>query len=130
MKRKMTKAQLRRVVAERAIAFYQAQSLVRRLRERLNEEYGAFFLATGEPEPHRRRIDPDNPAYGPVIAYTADSYELYRRARQAKNSAKRRMDTAIRALLGPDACANDLPLASSLPALPFRRTNASGETLQ
>ncbi|QBF27475.1 hypothetical protein EXN22_17955 [Pseudomonas tructae] len=130
MKKNLTKAQLTQLVAERAVAFYQVQAQMRLLRERLNDEYSAFFQATGEPEPQRRRIDPDNPAYGPVIAYTADSYELYRRARLAKNSAKRRMETAIRALLGPDACVYYLPPASSLPALPVRRTNATGETLQ
>ncbi|AYN09509.1 hypothetical protein [Pseudomonas putida] len=130
MKKNLTKAQLTKLVAERAVAFYQAQAQMRQLRERLNDEYLAFFQATGEPDPKRRRIDPDNPAYAPVIAYTADSYDLYCRARQAKNSAKRRMETAIRALLGPDACASDLLPASSLPALPVRRINASGETLQ
>lgn len=130
MKKNPTKAQLTRLVAERAVAFYQAQAQMRRLRERLNAEYSAFFHATGEPEPQRRRIDPENPAYGPVIAYTADSYERYCRARQVKNSAKRRMEAAIRALLGPDACIYDLPSAGSLPRLPFRRINASGETLQ
>ncbi|MFJ2981219.1 MULTISPECIES: hypothetical protein [unclassified Pseudomonas] len=130
MKKNLTKAQLTQLVAERAVAFYQAQGVMRSLRERLNDEYSTFFRATGEPEPHRRRIDPDNPAYGPVIAYTADTYELYRRARMAKNSAKRRMETAIRALLGPGACICDLPPANSLPALPVRRTNSTGETLQ
>lgn len=130
MKKKLTKAQMTKLVAERAVTFYQAQAQVRRLRERLNDEYSAFFQATGEPDPKRRRIDPENPAYAPVIAYTAGSYELYRRARQAKNSAKRRMETAIRALLGPGAGVYELPPASGLPALPVRRTNAAGETLQ
>lgn len=130
MKKNLTKAQLTKLVADRAVDFYQAQAQMRQLRERLNDEYSAFFQATGEPDPKRRRIDPANPVYAPVIAYTADSYELYCRARQAKNSAKRRMETAIRALLGPDVRVHDLPPTSSLSALPFRRTNAAGETLQ
>lgn len=130
MKKNLTKAQLTKLVAERAVAFYQAQAQMRQLRERLNDEYSAFFQATGEPDPKRRRIDPDNPAYAPVIAYTADSYDLYCRARQAKNSAKRRMETAIRMLLGLDTSVYDMPPASSRPALPVRRVNATGETLQ
>lgn len=130
MKKNLTKSQLTKLVAERAVAFYQAQAQMRQLRERLNGEYTAFFQATGEPDPKRRRIDPGNPAYAPVIAYTADSYDLYCRARQAKNSAKRRMETAIRMLLGPDTSVYDVPPASRRSALPVRRINAIGETLQ
>ena len=130
MKKKLTKAQKTQLVAERAVEFYQAQSLVRRLRAQLNDEYTAFFQATGEPDPKRRRIDPENPLYGPVIAYTADSYELYQRARRAKDGAKRRMETAVRALIGPDACIKVLSSAISQPPIPSRRTTIYGETLQ
>lgn len=130
MKKKLTKTQLTQLVAERAVEFYHAQSMVRRFRERLNNEYTAFFRATGEPDPARRRIDPSNPAYAPVIAYTADSYELYQRARQAKHSAKRRMENAIRALIGPNPRLEDLPSVGRVSPPIVRRITANGETLQ
>lgn len=39
MKKSLTKAQLTKLVAERAVDFYQAQAQMRKLRERLNDEY-------------------------------------------------------------------------------------------
>lgn len=126
----MTKKQLAQVVSERAVDFYQAQAITRRLRERLNAEYSVFFRATGEPEPSYRRIDPGNPLYAPVIAYTADTYELYRRARSAKNNAKRRMEAAIRALIGPNGSVFDLPLQATPKRAPVRRFTDAGVTIQ
>jgi hypothetical protein len=68
--------------------------------------------------------------YDAVIAYTADTYELYQKALRAKHNAKRAMESAIRAMIGP-AVDLEPPLAPSpLPPMPLRRTTATGETLQ
>ncbi|AZL69226.1 hypothetical protein [Pseudomonas oryziphila] len=130
MKRNLSKVQVIQLVADRAAEFYRAQSLARRLKMRLSREYGAFFQARGEPDPKSRRIDPSNPMYDAVIAYTADTYELYQKALRAKHNAKRAMESAIRAMIGP-AVDLEPPLAPSpLPPMPLRRTTATGETLQ
>ncbi|MBI6916946.1 MULTISPECIES: hypothetical protein [Pseudomonas] len=128
--RKPTKKQLIQQVAERAAEYYLAQAMARRMKMRLNREYGAFFMARGEPDPNSRRIDPSNPMYEAVIAYTAGTYDLYQKALRAKHNAKRAMESAIRAMIGP-AVDLEPPLAPSpLPPMPLRRTTATGETLQ
>lgn len=130
MKRKLSKQQLVLQVAERAAEYYRAQSVARRIRIRLNDEYSMFFRTCGEPDPKSRRIDPSNPLYGAVIAYTADTYELYQKAQRAKHNAKRAMESAIRSMIGPDV--DHLPplVPTPLPAGPVRRTTSTGETLQ
>lgn len=126
MSKKLAKAQMVGRVSDLAVEFYVAQSVARILRERLHAEYNAFFYANGEIEPGYRRIDPSNPAYAPIIAHTADAYERYQKARQAKNNAKRRMENAIRALIGPAAIT-----VHTRPMLRLvRRSTANGETLQ
>lgn len=130
MRKKPTKAQLAKRVSDCAVDFYIEQSVARILRERLHAEYNAFFYAHGEVEPGYRRIDPSNPAYTPVIAHTADAYERYQKARQAKNNAKRRMENAIRALIGPDASPVTLPEVRRPVMSLVRRVTNSGETLQ
>jgi|GEM_PF-3292436 len=127
-------------VFDSAVEFYIAQSVARILRERLHAEYSAYFFANGDVEPTYRRIDPENPAYAPVIAYTAESYARYQKARSAKNNAKRRMENAIRAAIGPvevDAVPIPAPPIVAKPAVAKRpnlklvkRTTECGETLQ
>lgn len=128
--KKPTKQQLIQQVAERAAEYYRAQSMARRIRIRLNDEYSLFFQACGEPDPKSRRIDPSNPRYDAVIAYTADTYELYKKAQRVKHNAKRAMESAIRSMIGPGVD-HQPPLAPTpLPPAPMRRTTATGETLQ
>lgn len=130
MSRRPTNKALVQQVAERAADYYRAQAMARAFRARLNREYSAFFQACGEPDPKRRRIDPANPVYDAVIAYTADTYELYQRAQRAKHNAKRAMESAIRAMIGPRVDQMPELEPKPLPPLPLRRTTATGETLQ
>ncbi|SOQ06520.1 hypothetical protein CFBP1573P_01153 [Pseudomonas syringae pv. persicae] len=84
-----------------------------------------YFAAHGEPEPNFRRINPSDPAYTPVINFTNQTYEQLQKAKQAKGSAKRRMETAVRALMAYRGEAIEAPRQAFV-----RRANASGETLQ
>ncbi|MFL1548800.1 hypothetical protein ACI77I_06780 [Pseudomonas sp. D47] len=140
MSKKPTKAQTVGRVFDLAVEFYVAQSVARILRERLHAEYSAFFWANGEVETGYRRIDPSNPAYAPVIAHTAEAYARYQKARSAKNNAKRRMENAIRAAIGPVVVDSTPTAAPPIVAKPtvarrpelklVKRTTDCGETLQ
>ncbi|POQ03672.1 hypothetical protein [Pseudomonas syringae] len=125
MSKKPSHQQLVERVAALTVDWYRAQALVRDVRQLLNNEYQQYFAAHGEPEPNFRRINPNDPAYTPVINFTNQTYEQLRKAKQAKGSAKRRMETAVRALMAYRGEVIEAPRAPVV-----RRANAAGETLQ
>ncbi|MCJ2373742.1 hypothetical protein [Pseudomonas sp. RGM 3321] len=125
MSKKPSHQQLVERVAALTVDWYRAQALVRDVRQLLNNEYQQYFAVHGEPEPNFRRINPDDPAYTPVINFTNQTYEQLQKAKQAKGSAKRRMETAVRALMAYRGEVIEAPRQAVV-----RRANASGETLQ
>ena len=125
MSKKPSKQQLVERVAQLTVEWYRAQSVARGVRQLLNREYAQFFQAHGEPEPNYRRINPEDPAYTPVINFTNQTYEQLIKARRAKSSAKRRLETAVRALMALNGDKIEAPKPAAL-----RRATACGETLQ
>jgi hypothetical protein len=125
MSKKPSNHQLVGRVAYLSIEWYRAQAIAKARRAQLNDEYRRYFQVNGEPEPAHRRIDPSNPAYGGVINFTNAAYELLVTAQQQKNNAKRRLETAVRALM---EFSGD---TVSVPKKPYiARANIHGETLQ
>ncbi|URD41462.1 hypothetical protein M6G63_18735 [Pseudomonas sp. BYT-5] len=131
--KKPTKKQLEALVIELSIQHHQADLAVKRRRYDLNEEYACYFRVCGEIEPGFRGIRPDDPRYAGVVAYTADAYERLLQAKQARRSAKRRLDTAVRRLMiltGASFAVPDAAPAKRPPPRTVRRTTIHGETLQ
>lgn len=125
MSKKLTKQQLVERIATLTVEWYRAQLHAREMRQLLNREYSQFFQMHGEPEPNYRRIKTDDPAYAPVINFTNQTYDRLIKARQIKGSAKRRLETAVRALM---ALTGEKSVAPKPPVV--RRATACGETLQ
>ncbi|MBK3444134.1 hypothetical protein JJD83_19025 [Pseudomonas lactis] len=112
-------------VSHLSIEWYRAQAIAKARRAQLNDEYRRYFEVNGEPEPNHRRIKPDDPAYEGVINFTNAAYELLVDAQRKKNNAKRRLETAVRALM---AFSGD---TVQVPKKPYvARANIRGETLQ
>ena len=112
-------------VAYLSIEWYRAQAIAKARRAQLNDEYRRYFQVNGEPEPNHRRINPEDPAYEGVINFTNPAYERLVAARQQKNNAKRRLETAVRALM--DFSGDTV----QVPKKPYvARANIHGETLQ
>lgn len=131
--KKLTKKQLEALIVELSIRHHQADLAVKRRRYDLNEEYVCYFRAHGEIEPNFRGIRPDDPRYAGVVAYTADAYERLVQAKQARRTAKRRLDTAVRRLMiltGASFAVPDVAPAKRPPLRTVRRTTIHGETLQ
>ncbi|MNE16764.1 hypothetical protein D3C80_1097180 [compost metagenome] len=131
--KKPTKKQLEALVIELSIQHHQSDLAVKRRRYELNEEYACYFRVRGEIEPGFRGIRPYDPRYAGVVAYTADAYERLLQAKQARRSAKRRLDTAVRRLMilaGASFAVPDVVPAKRPPPRTVRRTTIHGETLQ
>lgn len=125
MIKKPNKQHLIERVSALSVEWYRAQTIAKVRRAQLNDEYRRFFEVNGEPEPTHRRIDPENPAYEGVINFTNAAYGRLVEARQQKNNAKRRLETAIRALMGSSGD------SVKVPKKPYvARANIHGETLQ
>lgn len=133
MKKKYTKNELKALIIELSIDHHRTHVAVTRRRNELNDEYRSYFRVHPEPEPNYRGIKWDDPRYDGVIQYTNDAYDRLRKAKQARYSAKRRLDTAVRRLMiltGVSfAVQGQAPVKRPALAL-VRRANASGETLQ
>ncbi|MEA9994301.1 hypothetical protein QN382_19105 [Pseudomonas sp. 10B1] len=99
MKRKYTKNELKALIVELSIDHHRAQLAVSRRRVELNGQYRHYFHVYGDPEPNHRGIRWDDPRYDGVIKYTNDAYDVLRKAKQSRYSAKRRLDIAIRRLM-------------------------------
>ncbi|AJO76474.1 hypothetical protein [Pseudomonas sp. MRSN 12121] len=125
MSKKPTKQQLVERVAELAMELHRAESIMKIMRGRLNREYEEYFSVHGEIEPNRRGIRVDDPRYEGVINFTNQAYDNLQASRSKKNSAKRKLTTAVRALMsftGEQVKAPREPIV--------RRTNLAGVTLQ
>lgn len=124
----MKRPQNRQLVARVAylsIEWYRAQAVAKARRAQLNDEYRRYFEVNGEPEPNHRRINPNDPAYEGVVNFTNSAYERLVDAQRQKNNAKRRLETAVRALM---AFSGD---TLQVPKKPYvARANIHGETLQ
>lgn len=123
--KKLTKQQLIERIAELSIEHRHAHYAVTCLREDYKDEVFRYFRAHGEPYPNRHGIDYSDPAYGGVIRATAQSYERMSKAKQHRYNVKRRLDTAVRNLMGERGDQLKLPTPTAV-----RRTTATGETLQ
>ncbi|EIM16252.1 hypothetical protein [Pseudomonas chlororaphis] len=125
MSKKPSNHQLVGRVAYLSIEWYRAQTIAKACRAQLNDEYFRYFQVNGEPEPNRRGIRVDDPRYEGVINFTNAAYERLVAAQRQKNNAKRRLETAIRALM---AFSGD---TVQVPKKPYvARANIHGETLQ
>ncbi|TCT95660.1 hypothetical protein [Pseudomonas sp. LP_4_YM] len=131
--KKPTKKQLEALIIELSIRHHQAGLVVQRRRYDLNNEYACYFRAHGEIEPNFRGIRPEDPRYAGVVAYTADAYERLLKAKQARSSVKRKLDTVVRRLMiltGASFAVPDAEMGKRPPLRAVRRTTIHGETLQ
>lgn len=112
-------------VAYLSIEWYRAQTIAKARRAELNDEYQRYFQVNGEPEPNRRGIRADDPRYAGVINFTNAAYERLAMAQRHKHNVKRRLETAIRALM---AFSGDTVQVTRKPYV--ARANIHGETLQ
>lgn len=131
--KKPTKKQLEALIVDLSIKLHQTELAVKRRRHELNDEYACYFRVRGEIEPGFRGIRPHDARYAGVVAYTADAYERLLQAKQARYSAKRRLDTAVRRLMTLTGCSfavPEAPLVKRPPLRTARRTTIHGETLQ
>ncbi|MBD1601160.1 hypothetical protein [Pseudomonas typographi] len=138
MSRKPTKKQLEALIIDLSIQHAQANLVVKRRRNELNDEYQRYFRVHGDPEAGFRGIRPDDPLYAGVIEYTNDAHERLCKAKQRRYSAKRRLDLAIRRLMiltGASFAVPGFEPSKPVPPRPARirlvpRVNALGRTLQ
>lgn len=86
-------------VATSAVAWQRAETRRNSLRAELNTMYRVYFDANGRPAGDPlRRIDPADPAFAGVIAFTAPAYDRYKDAQAEATKLKRKMRQAILAL--------------------------------
>lgn len=133
MSKKPTKNELKAQIVELSIDLHRSQLTVKRRRYELNEEYRRYFRAHGDPDPNYRGIRWDDPRYEGVINHTNDAYNALCKAKQARYSAKRRLDTAVRRLMIMTGASFAVPAGAPVKRVAFRvvpRVTASGETLQ
>lgn len=125
MIKKATKQQVIGRVAELSVELFQANYTVNCLREEYKGECRLYFHSHGEPYPDRHGINYSDPAYDGVIRYTNQSYGRMVKAKQHRYNVKRRLDTAVRALMieTGEVLKRPKPVA-------VKRTTPSGETLQ
>lgn len=131
--RKPNKNELKAQIVELSIDLHRAQLAVTRRRDELNDEYRSYFRVHADPDPNYRGIRCDDPRYEGVIQHTNAAYHRLRKARQARSTAKRRVDTAVRCLMMLIGASFTVPAPEPVkrPAMRLvRRTTANGETLQ
>ncbi|WP_248769160.1 hypothetical protein [Pseudomonas sp. MWU12-2345] len=100
MSAKPTYEQLMGQIAEAAVKYQQAETLRNSLRRELNTLYKTYFTAYGHPYPNdpRKRIDPDDEAFGGVLNFTGAAFQRWLAARCLTTSTKRKMRTLIQRL--------------------------------
>ena len=100
MKTKPTYEQLMGQIADAAVAYQQAETERNTLRRELNALYKTYFTAYGHPYPNdpRKRIDPDDDAFGGVLRFTDAAFRRWISARGLTTSTKRKMRTLIQRL--------------------------------
>ncbi len=91
----MTYQQLVERAAMTALDLHKASTATKALKAELRSMYDTYFQAHGRPE---GKFDPDNDAFLPVMLFTDNQFQRVKAAKQAEYNAKRRHETAIRAL--------------------------------
>lgn len=92
-------------VADRALAHQIALDEVAEASRRLAQGYDDFFEEYGRPFGDNRPINPEVEQFQPVIDATRHLYIARCNARQAANTAKRKLKLAVRAVERYDAAA-------------------------
>ena len=131
--KKPTKNELKAQIVELSIDLHRSQLNVKRRRYELNEEYRRYFRAHGDPDPSYRGIRWDDPRYEGVINHTNDAYNSLCKAKQARYSVKRRLDTAVLRLMILTGVSFAVPAGAPIKRMALKavpRTMANGETLQ
>ncbi|APC18156.1 hypothetical protein BLL42_21405 [Pseudomonas frederiksbergensis] len=90
-------------VADRAMGHQRAVDDLVEAQRRLDQGYTDFFEEHGRPFDDRRPINPEVEEFLPVIDATRHLYIARCNARQAANTAKRRLKLAVRAVERYDA---------------------------
>lgn len=78
-----------------ALDLHKATARKKSLKAELHAMYETFFKAHGRPEGH---FHEDNEEFLPVMLFTDNQFQRVKAAKQAEYNAKRRHETAIRAL--------------------------------
>ena len=78
-----------------ALELFQAQITKKALKAELRSLYDIYFRAHGRPD---GRFDPDNDEFLPVMTFTDAQFKRVKEAKKAEYNAKRRHETAMRAL--------------------------------
>ncbi|MDM9593607.1 hypothetical protein QU617_09820 [Pseudomonas guariconensis] len=78
-----------------ALELHQISTQKKALKAELSSMYDTFFAAHGRPE---GRFDPESDAFLPVMNFTESQFQRVQTAKKAEYNAKRRHETAIRAL--------------------------------
>lgn len=125
MKKKPTKQQLVERVAELAVELHQAHYAVTCLRDEYKDECFRYFRKHGEPYPDRHGINYNDPAYDGVIRYTKQSYDRMNEGKRRRYNIKRRLDTAVRALMLESGALLVRPKPAAV-----KRATIAGVTLQ
>lgn len=93
-------------VADRALAHQRAIDDLAEAQRRLDQGYADFFEEHDRPFDDRRPINPEIEEFFPVIDATRHLYINRCNARQAANTAKRKLKLAVRAVERYDAAFN------------------------
>lgn len=125
MSKPVTEQQLIERIAELSVELYGAHHAVKCLREELHDEYQQYVRNHGEPDPNRRGVDHNNPACAALIRCTAQAYARLQKGKRQRYNVKRRLDTAVRALMTQTGQLLVVPKRAVV-----KRANAAGETLQ
>lgn len=96
MKAKPTYQQLKEQIAEAAIEFQVAETKRNSLRRELNTLYTTYFQAYGRPYgDERRRIDPYDDKFAPVLQFTGPAYKRWKDQRDLTTRLKRKLRTLV-----------------------------------
>ncbi len=91
--------QLMEQIAVAAVEFQQAESKRNSLRRELNRLYTTYFAAYGRPYgDDRRRIDPYDEKFGPVLEFTGPAYRRWKAQRDLTTRLKRKLRTLVERL--------------------------------
>lgn len=91
--------QLMEQIAVAAVEFQQAETKRNSLRRELNRLYTTYFAAYGRPYgDDRRRIDPYDEKFEPVLEFTGPAYRRWKSQRDLTTRLKRKLRTLVERL--------------------------------
>ncbi|WP_430317543.1 hypothetical protein [Pseudomonas nitroreducens] len=91
--------QLMEQIAVAAVEYQQAESKRNSLRRELNRLYTTYFAAYGRPYgDDRRRIDPYDEKFEPVLEFTGPAYRRWKAQRDLTTRLKRKLRTLVERL--------------------------------